>query len=230
MLLKRSFIIFISIILLLGVTGCMDSKKVSSYTAEKESSEVIQEKVLDHLRKKYEKEFQCLAFEGTSALKDYYTLILSERDSEKKSDEFKAFYYPEAKDQFKDAYYGLKLREIITHNLALSSVFEESNHKVFIKFKNTTFSEELTFKSSLEDAIQEEGKIDSVIYMFGTKNISIDSIISELKSNGISGTMFFYEIDKNTFSNLSYETYEEIISDIISKKIRVYSESKTSID
>ena len=51
-----------------------------------------------------------------------------------------------------------------------------------------------------------------------------------LKNAGITGTLYFYEIDEGTFSTLTYETYEGTISDIISKKIEVDSESKASIE
>ena len=230
MVLKQVFTLFISIILLLGVTGCMNNNNDTTSKIQKESIETVQEKVLSHLENKYGKEFQCLASEGASTLRNYYTFIVSEKDNEASSGEFKAFYYPEENESFKDAYYGIVLRDIIVKRIITSTQLDETKNKIFIKFRNTSFSNDLTMNSSLEDAVRIEGEIDSVLYVFGVKKIPVESIVSELKSAGITGTLYYYEIDEGTFSTLTFETYEETISDIISKEIEVNSESKTSIE
>ena len=197
---------------------------------QNESIETVQEKVLSHLENKYGKEFQCLASEGTSTLRNYYTFIISEKGVEASSSEFKAFYYPEEDENFKDAYYGIALREIIAKRIITTTQLDNTKNKIFIKFNNTSFSNDLNMNSSLEDAVKIEGEIDSVLYVFGVKKIAVESIVSELKNAGITGTLYFYEVDEGTFSTLTYETYEGTISDIISKKIEVNSESKTTIE
>lgn len=230
MVLKRVFTLFISIILLLGVTGCMNNNNDTTSKIQKESIETVQEKVLSHLENKYGKEFQCLASEGASTLRNYYTFIVCEKGIEASSCEFKVFYYPEEDESFKDAYYGIVLRETIAERIIAATQLDETKNKIFIKFRNTSFSNDLTMNSSLEDAVKIEGEIDSVIYVFGVKKTSVEAIVSELKNAGITGALYFYEIDEGTFSALTYDTYEETISDIISKKIEVNSESKTSIE
>ena len=228
--LRRIFTLCISIILLLGVTGCMNNNNDTTSKIQNESIETVQEKVLSHLENKYGKEFQCLASEGASTLRNYYTFIISEKGVESSSSEFKAFYYPEEDENFKDAYFGIALREIIAKRIITETQLDDTKSKVFIKFRNTSFSNDLNMNSSLEDAVKIEGEIDSVLYVFGVKKIAVESIVSELKNAGITGTLYFYEIDEGTFSTLTYDTYEETISDIISKKIEVNSESKTSIE
>ena len=122
------------------------------------------------------------------------------------------------------------MRDIIEKRIIAATQLDDTKNKIFIKFNNTSFSNDLIMNSTLEDAVKIEGEIDSVLYMFGVGKITVDSIVSEIKKAGITGVLYFYEIDEGTFSTLTYDTYEETISDIISKKIEVNSESKTTIE
>lgn len=225
------------VLIMFGVSGCMKDNKVLTETTEKitetkgthqGNAEKYKYEVLAHLSEKYNKEFECKAYQSPSVLIDYYTFVMSEKTESEKPYKFKAFYYPNGEKKFSDGYFGKFLCEQVENYIA--EFIGNKNCKAFVRTTAVDFDESLNSSSSLADILVIEKNVDVSIYIFGIdNNLKITDVASDLASKGLTGMIFYYCIDGETVKNISKENYSDVLSEVLTNKINVEFETECQI-
>lgn len=178
--------------------------------------------VLAALSQKYEKTFECVAYEKPSLINGEYTFCLVETGFEYEGYGFKAYYNPNSEMKISDGYFGVLVRDELSQ-LVLSKMSSSDEMKVFSELSQTAFDNKLGGKSTLTDAASIYDSMRVYYYVFFSEESKSDikTLESGLGNSFVTGKISYYVIPKDVYSDLSYETYNDIVGSIASGDIKV---------
>lgn len=197
---KKVLCLVLSVILVLGVSGCMDNVKI-------EKQRKLVEEAAEYLEKKYDEEFTNVSVISESIAVSFNEVIFSPKLKPDIS-----FSVYEDDGQFRDDYYG-KLIHAEYDDLIRGMLEKEiTGIKVFSMFTAGYFDDKFTSKTTLTEALEtDKNQFFSNVYVFAAEgNIDEElfkSICNEIESNNLKLYIAIYEIDEKSFDELNEENY-----------------------
>ena len=195
----------------------------------KMTAEEVKEMVLQHLADKYGKQFRCVTMREPHALSDNYRLICSEEGKTSEADQFKAIYTPNRGSPIQDGYFGFTLNNLVVNEIDNLDSVEGKNIKVFAAFFFAVFPEELTQESTISDAVNSMGEVESDIYVFCREPLDLEQMAKECKALGLVGQIHYYQVDEKLFESIMPENYEHVVSNIVAGKVKPIARIKVEI-
>lgn len=216
----KILLIVASMIIMLGVTSCMETKNNSV------SLDSAREAVLAFLTEKYGKEFECVAYSKPSLMENEYTFALVEVGKNYDSDGFKAYYSLDPETGISDGFFSILIRDQIA---ACVLNTDSERVKVLAMSSKTVFDNRLDSSSDLSDVknIYESLRVYFYIFVREDAEIDLEQIKATVADGFFSGKIKYYKISEADFNEVSYENVEDILGKIIDGEIVVEAQGET---
>lgn len=205
-ILSKFLCLLLTIILVLGVSGCM-----SSIITNNESRLI--EKTNEYLEKKYNEKFLFVSIMSENMAVPYSTLVFSPESNP--DIKFNAYVDEE---QFSDDYYGVLIQP--EYNEMIKDIVgkEMKNIKLFSTFTAGYFDNEFTKDTSLLSALSlDKSQFFSNTYVFiDESNVDekkFDDICTELKNKNLTLYIAFYKVQDSDFSYINESNYLNYIQE-----------------
>lgn len=214
-------LILISVILLIGVTGCMDTTNSPEKEIKKDAitTDSAKQEVLSALSQKYGKTFECVAYEEPSIINNKYTFCVVESGLNYDGYGFTAYFNPDSDTKISDGYFEILIRNELSELLYKNGLTKEA--KVFAETSLTSFDNSLNGSSTLADASKIYDSLRVYYYIFLPNGCQINALKSKIMDGFITGKICYYEIPLDICADLTFENYSDVIAGINDGKISV---------
>lgn len=208
-------IVMLALTMALCVSGCSDASKPSSSTVKSYDNELkkAEDKVMRHLTKKYDCQFECIGKNNPTYLQENYSFLVVSHEPEFDGEEFSAYYWPDT-EEYRDNYWGVLVRGEI--DSLLTKTLPETA-KTFSQPSAGYFPDELSRDSTLSEAVP----LSANIYIFTDKPTDIKKAAPVLEEAGIRGIIMYYCVDTEILRKIDYSSYQKIIAEITANKTTI---------